>query len=234
MIDKQRLMREAEALGAALDERQADMLERYVEKLLKTNRYLNLTAITEPREVEIKHLLDSLSLCGLGCVRGEVADVGTGCGFPGVVLAVQNPELRLTLIDATLKKLKFIEEACAEIGIAVTALHARAEELSRGGARESFDTVVARAVAALPALCELCLPLVKTGGHMIAMKGPDGERELEEARRAVKLLGGGEVAVEKRSLPENGGGRSIIIIKKISQTPTIYPRSGKNIAKNPL
>ncbi len=234
MIDRQRLIREAAALGVALGDDGAGRLDRYVERMVETNKHLNLTAITEPREVEIKHLLDSLCAGALDCVRGRVADVGTGCGFPGVALAALGRGLELTLIDATGKKLRFVEDACRETGIEVRTVHGRAEELARGQYRERFDTVVARAVAALPALCELCLPLVRVGGCMVALKGPDGENELEQAKGAIGLLGGGNVRVEKRLLPENGGERTLVVIEKISQTPTAYPRNGKNIAKNPL
>ena len=231
MIDKQRLSADAAAFGMVADDEQISLLAGYCGKLIETNRFLNLTAITEPREIEIKHLLDSILCSSLPELSGEVADVGTGGGFPGVVLKVMRPELNLTLIDSTGKKLRFIEGACCELGIGLKTIHGRAEELARGSSRDSF---VARAVAQLSSLCELCLPLVKVGGYFVAMKGPEIQDELERAANAIKLLGGKTERTEIFELPDGGGTRTIIIIKKISQTPTRYPRGGKNITNSPL
>ncbi len=233
MIDKKRLISEAATLGADISEQAAKRLDDYCERLIETNKTLNLTAITDPREVEIKHLLDSSTLLTLEELRGKVADVGTGAGFPGVVLKAARPELSLTLIDATGKKLKFIENAAAETGIEVTTLHGRAEELARGEYRESFDTVTARAVASLPSLLEYCLPLVKAGGHLIAMKGPDAEEEIALSKHALKELSGMVIAKRRFTLPDESE-RVVVVIKKISQTAPKYPRSGKNISKSPL
>lgn len=227
-------MADAKAFDLALDDKTAALLCSYAHKLCETNEHLNLTAITQPREVEVKHLLDSLLCAALPEVTGAVADVGTGGGFPGVVVAAHRQDADVTLIDATGKKLRFIETACGELGIAVKTVHGRAEELARSALRECFDAVTARAVAALPALCELCLPLVKPGGVFVAMKGAEWETELAAAENAIRVLGGSVLRTETFTLPEDGGTRALIVIKKISHTPTKYPRGGKNIAKNPL
>lgn len=233
MIDTTRLINESAALGFALSEEGAKKLDGYCERLVETNKTLNLTAITEPREVEIKHLLDSLTLLTAEELSGSVADVGTGAGFPGVVIKAAKEELDVTLIDATGKKLRFIENAAGETGIDVKTVHGRAEELARGEYREAFDTVTARAVASLPTLLEYCLPLVKPGGHLLAMKGPDAETEISLSKHALKELGGMVIAKRRFTLPDESE-RVVIIIKKISQTAPKYPRSGKNIAKSPL
>ncbi len=233
MIDQPLLMREAAALGVALTPEQASTLDAYCARLIETNRHLNLTAVTDPHAVLVKHLLDSLKLCALPQLTSAVADVGTGGGFPGVVLAVARPDLRCTLIDATGKKLRFVGETCAALGIPVTTLHGRAEELARGPQREQYDTVVARAVAALPVVAELCLPLVRPGGVFIAMKGPEAEAELNEAANAIALLGGRRETVEHYELP-GFGSRCAILVRKISQTPAKYPRNSGAIQKKSI
>lgn len=233
MIDITRLISEAGSLGVSVSEQAANKLDSYCEKLVETNKSLNLTAITEPRDVEIKHLLDSLTLLSCDELSGEVADVGTGAGFPGVVIKTAKESLSLTLIDSTGKKLKFIEDAAREIGVDIKTVHGRAEELSRGEYREAYDTVVARAVAELSPLLEYCLPLVKAGGHFIAMKGPDADEEISRSKHALKELGGMVVAKRRFTLP-NGSERVLVVVKKISQNAPKYPRSGKNILKSPL
>ncbi len=233
MIEINRLISEAAALGVEISEDAAKRLDGYCERLVETNKSFNLTAITEPREVEIKHLLDSAALISIEELAGRVADVGTGAGFPGVVLKALKPSLSVTLIDATGKKLKFIEAAAAEMGVEVTTLHGRAEELARGEYRESFDTVTARAVAQLPSLLEYCLPLVKPGGHLIAMKGPDAEEEIALSKHALRELSGMVIAKRRFTLPDESE-RVVVVVKKISQTAPKYPRSGKNISKSPL
>jgi len=233
MINKQRLIEEARGLGVDITWDHVQKLDEYCEAVVGTNKHLNLTAITDPRDVEIKHLLDCVELCSLSELSGSVADVGTGAGFPGVVVKVVKPELKMTLIDATKKKLGFIEKTCLELDIDAAVLHGRAEELARGQYREIFDTVCARAVASLVCLAEYCLPLVKIGGHFIAMKGPEAESEIADALYAIEVLGGAKPQIKKVSLPGETE-RTLITIKKISQTPPYYPRNGKNITKIPL
>jgi 16S rRNA (guanine527-N7)-methyltransferase len=233
MIDTARLIRQAAALGVCVTPDQAQLLDRYCQLVVETNRRLNLTAITQPYDMEVKHLLDSLTLCTLPSLRGSVADVGTGAGFPGVVLKIMRPDLRLTLIDATAKKLTFVQQSCERLGLDVTVVHGRAEELARGALREQFDTVVARAVAALPALCEYCLPLVAVGGAFIAMKGPEAAAELADSAYALSQLGARSLVVENFQLP-GAITRYACVISKISQTAPKYPRNSNNISKMPL
>ncbi len=233
MIDKERVIAEARALGVELTVKAAHTLDVYCAELIETNEHLNLTAITEPRAVEDKHLLDSLAVLTCPEVRGAVADVGAGAGFPGFVLQAADPSLDVTLIDATGKKLAFCERAGAHAGVSLRTLHGRAEELARGPLRESFDCVTARAVASLPSLLEYCLPLVKKGGHFIALKGPEADEEIAASKKALALLGGALEAVRRYALPD-GSKRALVVVKKISQTPSKYPRSGKNISKIPL
>ncbi|MEG0751756.1 MAG: 16S rRNA (guanine(527)-N(7))-methyltransferase RsmG [Oscillospiraceae bacterium] len=235
MIDIERLNSLAGRYCGTADARACALLAAYAEAVLEKNEVMNLTAITEPRAFEDKHLLDSLACAASGAVRGQVCDVGTGAGFPGVALKIAKPEIDITLVDATAKKLVFIEECCAKLGIeGVFCVHGRAEELGRSASfRESFDCVCGRAVAHLAALCELCLPLVCVGGNMIAMKGPDAESEVALAARAISQLGGKVSDISRYDLPD-GDRRALIIIEKIAQTPPQYPRSGKNIIKSPI
>lgn len=234
MIDRQRLSQNAEKYGIALDERQLTLLDGYAAALVEKNKVMNLTAITDTEQLEEKHLLDSLLCAAQPEVSGNVADVGTGGGFPGVVIKIFKPACSLTLIDATKKKLDFIAESCDTLGIDLGVLHARAEELSHTAAhREQYDCAVARAVANLASLCEYCLPLVRVGGYLVAMKGPEAASEIDGAKKALSLLGGRTDSVREYTLPA-GDVRTIVIIKKISQTPSKYPRSQKNITKCPL
>ncbi|MEG2233358.1 MAG: 16S rRNA (guanine(527)-N(7))-methyltransferase RsmG [Oscillospiraceae bacterium] len=234
MIDKKRLIENAKGFEIELSDKQAELLDAYGELLVEKNKVMNLTAITDPDGVENKHLLDSLLCAALPQIAGRVADVGTGAGFPGVVIKIAKPEAEVTLIDATLKKLVFIEECCADLGISIVTVHGRAEELShRSEYRESFDCVTARALANLPSLCEYCLPLVKVGGWFVAMKGPEAYAETELSVTALSLLGGEIKETKSLKLPD-GEERVLVVIKKISQTPSKYPRSGKNITKNPI
>ena len=159
--------------------------------------------------------------------------MGTGAGFPGVGAKLYRPELRLTLLEPTGKRLDFLRWACGELGLEAEFLKERAEEAARKQWRERFDTATARAVARLNKLAEYCLPLVRVGGYFLAMKAESAAEELQEARPAIERLGGEVVALRRFSLPE-GDERGIIIVKKISQTPTVYPRNGGKIAKSPL
>ena len=211
-------------------------LETYSRMLLEWNEKMNLTAITNPEEVQIKHFEDSLLLLEHLDIKqnASVIDVGTGAGFPGLVLKIARPDLKVTLLDSLNKRLIFLKAVCDEIGVEVDLIHSRAEDAGRDEkCRAAFDYAVSRAVSALPALCEYCLPLIKTGGVMAAMKGPEMNEELNNAMDAIKLLGGGEVQKKEYTLP-NGDGRSLVTIKKISQTPTKYPRKGVKISKTPL
>lgn len=234
MIDTARLAEKCSTWNISLSAAQLAQLDRYAALLVDYNRKVNLTAITDPEGIEDRHFVDSLLLANQPEVTGRVVDVGSGAGFPGVVAKICKPELELTLLEPTGKRLDFLRMACTELGLTgVEFVKERAEEAARKQWRERFDIAVARAVAAMPVLCEYCLPLVKPGGVFIAMKGPDAAAECAAAAAALKTLGGGTPALRAFTLPD-GSARRLAVCRKISQTPTQYPRNGGKIAKKPL
>ena len=241
MIDRDRLVAWGEENNLEITGRQADQLDRYSQLLMEWNEKMNLTSITDPEGVLVKHLMDSLTVLRSLPAAGEkvrLIDVGTGAGFPGIPLAVMREELELTLLDSLNKRLVFLEAVCRALGLEARCVHARAEEAGRQKAhREKYNVATARAVAALPALCEYCLPLVVPGGVFLAMKGPDGEREAQEAASAIKVLGGKLSGIDEWQLPPVEGEaaeRKILRIQKISPTPDRFPRQAAKIAKQPL
>ena len=234
MIDKQRLAEKCSTWNIALTGTQLDQLDAFAEILVDYNQKVNLTAITDPEGIEDKHFADSLLLANLPETAGKLVDVGTGAGFPGVVAKIYKPELELTLMEPTGKRVDFLKYVCGELGLSgVEFAKERAEEAARKVWREGFDVATARGVAALPILSEYCLPLVKVGGVFLAMKGPGAAEELAESSAALKKLGGKGAGVAEFHLP-GGDTRNIIKVKKISQTPPAYPRNGGKIAKSPL
>ena len=210
-------------------------LMRYAELLVEKNKVMNLTAITEPADIAALHFLDSAALLTLADFRGKtVADVGTGAGFPGLPLRIVEPSIRLTLLDAQNKRIEFLKEVCGDIGLAdVECVHQRAEEFA-ADRRESFDLVTSRAVAALPLLCELCLPLVKVGGYFVAMKSVDAGAELDAAAHAIEVLGGAVERVADYDIPGTEVRHRAILIKKMRETGKKYPRPFAKIKKAPL
>lgn len=210
-------------------------LEAFSRMLLEKNQVMNLTAITDPRDVAVLHLLDSLALTGLvGLEDRTVVDVGTGAGFPGVPLAIARPSARVTLLDSLGKRVDFLRESCRTLGLDnVECVHGRAEEFA-GERRETFDLAVSRAVAALPVLCELCLPLVKVGGAFWAMKSVDTEEEISASKTAVKVLGGRIQAVSDYTIPTTEVVHRVVCIQKTAPTPKKYPRRFALIKKQPL
>lgn len=210
-------------------------LVRYAELLTEKNKVMNLTAITEPRDIASLHFLDSAALLTAADFAGKtVADVGTGAGFPGMPLRIVEPTIRLTLLDSLNKRIDFLKEVCEDLGLSdVACVHGRAEEFAANH-REDFDIVTSRAVAALPMLAELCLPLVKVGGLFLAMKSVDSDEELAAAQRAVETLGGRVEAVKDYLIPGTDVRHRVIILKKIEKTPKKYPRMFAKIKKNPL
>lgn len=232
MIDVQRLIQKAAAYG--IDAAPvAQALDTYAEILVEYNKKVNLTAITQPEEIEDKHFIDSLLLADCPEARGALVDVGTGAGFPGIVAKLYRPALALTLMEPTGKRVDFLRFACETLGIQAEFTKERAEEAARKRWRETFDTATARAVAALPVLCEYCLPLVRVGGWFIAMKGGDAEAEIASAAPAASRLGGTFRTSRPFTLPD-GSARTLILYEKTSPTPPAYPRNGGKIAKAPL
>ena len=204
-------------------------------RLLEKNRVMNLTAITEPKDVATLHLLDCAALLTLSDFRGKsVVDVGTGAGFPGMPLRILEPSIRLTLLDSLNKRIDFLKEVCDDLGFGdVDCVHARAEEFAAAH-REGFDIVTSRAVANLRMLSELCLPLVKVGGFFLSMKSVDSDAELAEAQKAITTLGGRVTDVKDYVIPGTGITHRVIFIQKMKETPQKYPRAFAKIKKSPL
>lgn len=228
----------AGAVEINLLESQVQLFEDYYRYLVQGNEKCNLTAITEPKDVAIKHFIDSLNcLLALNFPPGaRVLDVGTGAGFPGIPLKIYRNDLKVTLMDSLHKRILFLRETIHNLGLNDTsAVHDRAEDFGhRDGNRENYEIVVSRAVARLSVLAEYCLPCVKVGGYFISQKGPDIEGELEEGSGAFLTLGGRLHSVKKLNLPLTGDPRSIIIVQKIKPTPKEYPRKAGTPAKKPL
>ena len=219
-----------------LDPAAAERLERYGALLVEKNRVMNLTAITEPAEVAQKHMLDCAAVLGSADFAGKkVIDVGTGAGFPGMVLKICRPDIDLTLLDSLQKRVDWLGEVTAALDAPARCVHGRAEELGRDPAfREQFDLATARAVADLRVLCELCLPFVRVGGRFLAMKAEDCQQEVDAAARCVTLLGGRLLPVCTYTIPGTELKRRIIRIEKIAPTGEKYPRRFAKIQKSPL
>lgn len=204
-----------------------DQYKIFIDYLLEVNAHTNLTTITDIDEIKIKHIEDSLSVLDLIKENDKVLDIGSGAGFPGIPLAIEK-KIDLTLIDSVNKKVKFMNQAIEKINLQnARAIHVRAEDFAKDN-REKFDVVVSRAVANMTTLSELCLPFVKVGGIFVALKGPKADEELEEAKSAIKILGGKVIDIERFDL--SGNERANILVKKIHPTNRKYPR-GKNLPK---
>lgn len=219
---------------------QLQKFDRYAQLLCEWNERINLTAITDPDGIALKHFYDSVYPLTLRPPeRGaRLIDVGTGAGFPSIPFAIIHGDVKLTLLDSLNKRINFLKTVCCELGITAECVHARAEEAGRavkGGNpyRESFDCATARAVARLSELCEYCLPFIKVGGCFYALKGKNGVEELSEAENAVKLLGGEVDLCHRYSLP-NGDERTLIVIGKVKSTPDRFPRNSGRIKKEQL
>ena len=230
---RETLARGLPALG--LDSALGEKLAVFGELLLQKNRVMNLTAITEPRDVAVLHLLDSLSLLGAADFSGKsLIDVGTGAGFPGLPIAIACPDCQVTLLDSLGKRVDFLKEVCDALSLSnVTCVHARAEEYAANH-REQFDLAASRAVAELRTLSELCLPYVKAGGLFLAMKSVDSAAELAAAEKALRLLGGQTESVIDYPLPTADITHRLIAVRKVSPTPPKYPRRFAQIKKQPL
>ncbi len=213
---------------------QYSQLEIYARLLVEWNEKMNLTGITDPDGIAVKHYLDSIVPLNFLSIpqNSRLVDVGTGAGFPGLPMKIYRPDLKLTLLDSLNKRINFLSAVCEEAGIKAKCVHARAEEGGRNPEfREKYDVAVARAVAAMPVLTEYCLPYVKVGGVFAALKGPN--ENYKEGNNAVITLGGEISDVMEYSLP-NGDKRTLIVVRKIKPTPPKYPRNGGQIAKKSL
>lgn len=221
-----------EAKNISISDLQYEQLSRYAQLLQEWNERINLTAITEVRDIFIKHFYDSLLIAPYCETAHTLCDVGTGAGFPGLVLKIVYPQLHITLVEPTLKRVNFLRLVISELGLtSITVINQRMEECR--DLKGTFDVVTARAVAALPILSELCLPFVKVDGMFIAMKGSSGEEELDAAKNALLTLGGKVLSVIRETLPE-GSSRLNLLIQKHTVTPPKYPRAYSQIKKKAL
>ncbi len=236
IIDFNQLKRETAAYGIELDNEMCERFDIYADTLIEWNKVMNLTGITEPEGIVTRHFADSLSFFGAVTPKNNdsLIDVGSGAGFPGLALKIVRPDMNITLLDGTNKRINFLKEAANRMGLEVNAVHGRAEEVAvKPDYREKYDFATARAVAAMNLLSEYCLGFVKVGGRFVAMKGPNVEAECNEAKTAIKLMGGGECDIMSLSLAD-GSERCIVTADKIKPTPTGYPRVSAKIAKKPL
>ena len=240
MIDRALLIAAAAQVGVTVPPETAEKFDLYARRLTEWNEKVNLTAITEPDAIVLKHFVDSLSLLPfLPDEPFSLVDVGTGAGFPSVPLALLRGDMRLTLLDSLQKRLTFLESLCAELGLSPALVHARAEDAGHDPAlREQFDVATARAVAATPTLAELCLPFTRPGGQWIALKGPSGEAELLVAEAAIDKLGGRVAQTKSLTLPGTetvpAETRLLIFVDKVRPCAPAYPRPAAKIAKKPL
>jgi 16S rRNA (guanine527-N7)-methyltransferase len=219
----------------SLSEHQHDLLARYLDLLLDANQRMNLTRITDRAAAEIQHVGDALTVLPF-LPKGEfrLADVGSGGGVPGIPLAIARPDARVMLVESTKKKAAFLREATAQLGLGnLSVSQWRAEQVGRSNSRETFDVTTARAVATLDWLAEWCLPLLKRGGKLLAMKGERSAAELPAARKAIKLLGGGEPVVHAIQLPGTEH-RVIVEIPKVNRTDDRFPRDATVAKGKPL
>lgn len=236
MLNKELFYSTIKPFEINVDEDAFARLDTFAEMLIETNKSFNLTAIKEPDDVTVKHFTDCLSIFKYVDIpeNAKIIDVGTGAGFPGLVLKLYRPDIQMTFLDSTRKRLGFIENVLNECGIKDDILHMRAEEAAQlAKYREKYDFATARAVAALPVLSEYCLPFVKVGGSFVSMKSAESNEEIGEAKKAINILGGKIEEDILFDLVENMP-RRIIRIKKNSQTPTKYPRPSAQISKKPL
>ena len=234
-MNKEEFVNELEKIGINLTEKELSNLSIYCEFLKEYNSHTNLTAITDDKGIYLKHFYDSLTITKVIDLNNytNLIDVGTGPGFPGMVIKIVFPNLKVTLLDSNNKKIKFLEELSSKLNIKdIEIFNGRVEDYLKTK-RETFDIATARAVANLPVLSELCIPLVKIDGYFVAMKGSN-EEEINESEFAIKELGGSIEKIEKFELPNDGGLRNIIKVKKVSKTDNKYPRRYDKITKNPL
>lgn len=226
----------AEKINIVFNEEQLEKFYNYMNLLLDWNEKINLTAITDPEEVIIKHFIDSLTISNYIENNKQIADLGTGAGFPGIPLKIYRSDLKVVLVDSLNKRINFLNEVIEKLNLDnITTIHSRIEDFGKDKKyRESFDYVTARAVANLSVLSEYLIPVVKVNGQCICMKGSEIESEIDESKTAINILGGKIQKVDKFNLPETDIVRNIIIINKIKNTPSKYPRKAGVPSKEPL
>ena len=233
---KKELVEKLLKINIQVQNEQIEQLYNYMNLLIEWNEKINLTAITEPSEIILKHFVDSLTISKYINKNEKIADIGTGAGFPGIPLKILNPDNDIVLIDSLNKRINFLNEVIKELGLEkIETIHGRAEELGQNiKYREKYDIAASRAVANLSTLSEYLLPFIKKSGYCICMKSANIEEEINNAKSAINILGGSIEKVEKFNLPGSEIGRSIIKINKDKNTPKKYPRKAGMPSKNPL
>ena len=233
---KKVLYEKVKKIGIELKEEQLEKFYLYMNILLEWNEKINLTAITNEEEIILKHFVDSLTINKYIEEGKSIIDVGTGAGFPGIPIKILREDLKVTLLDSLNKRINFLNEVIEKLDIKnIECIHGRAEEFGKNkNYREKYDFATSRAVANMSTLSEYLIPFVKVGGKVLAMKGDKAEEELEEAKKAIKLLGGKVENIDNFYLPDSDIKRSIIIIKKIEKTERKFPRKPGMPAKEPI
>ena len=226
----------ASLMNIVIEDKKIEKYYKYMELLLEWNEKINLTAITNPREIIIKHFIDSIIISKKINKNARIIDIGTGAGFPGIPLKIYDDTLDITLLDSLNKRTIFLKEVITKLDInKVDVIHGRAEDFAQDKKyRAMYDYAVSRAVAPLNILCEYLIPYVKKNGTVIAMKGSNIAEELQNAKSAILKLKANVMEVDKIELPENNGERNIVIIEKKLDTPNMYPRKAGIPKKNPL
>ena len=237
VYDTDKLVRDLKELNISIDDDRIKKLLRFYEMLVEWNEFMNLTAITEFDEVMVKHFVDSASIVKVLVPSNEtMIDVGCGAGFPGLPLKILFPELKVTLLDSLNKRVGFLNEVIKELELKdIEAVHGRAEDIARNkDFREKYDLCISRAVANFSTLSEYCLPFIRKGGNFVAYKSEKGSSELEEAGKALSVLGGEVAKEEEFFLPGTDNGRTLYLITKVKETPGKYPRKAGTPSKDPI
>lgn len=233
---EEEMVKQLKGLQIELKEEQMQAFYKYMNMLIEKNKVMNLTGITEPKEIILKHFIDSLTISKYIANNKRVIDIGTGAGFPGIPLKIQNSTLEMCLLDSLNKRINFLKEFTKIINLTkIQSIHGRAEEYGKNKEyREFFDVAVSRAVAPLNVLLEYMLPFVKLNGKCICMKGNITDEELNDSKNAIKILGGEIERIEKFTLSNTDNNRTIILVKKTKTTPSLYPRNSGTPSKKPL